>query len=166
MRTAKKIGKLLLDIIEVYIPVIAFVVMFISFVLQVFFRYVVRSPLTWTYELCTISFLWAGLLGALNALRHDEHVVFGLVYDALGKKGKAISDIIGGVLCIAVLLMLISPTCKYLAQQSSRYPSVIKIPFSVIFAPFLIMILGSIGRFAARIYQAIQCLRHPEAERR
>lgn len=158
--TAKKIGKILLDIIEVYIPIAAFVIMFASFVLQVFFRYVVRSPLTWTYELCTITFLWAGMLGALNALRYDEHVVFGLVHDALSEKGKLICDIIAGILCIAVLAMLVPYTWKYLMQQSGRFPSVIKIPFSVIFAPFLIMMLGTIGRYIVRIYKAFMQLKH------
>lgn len=161
--TAKKIGKFLLDIIEVYIPIAAFVIMFASFILQVFFRYVVRSPLTWTYELCTITFLWSGMLGALNALRHDDHVVFGLVHDALSEKGKAICDIIASVMCIAVLAMLVSPTWKYLLQQSGRYPSVIKIPFSVIFAPFLIMILGTIGRYIVGIYKAFMRLKHTGA---
>ena len=37
-------------------------------------RYVFNQPLTWTDELASILFLWLAMLGAVIALRRDEHM--------------------------------------------------------------------------------------------
>src|SRR5947207_583878 len=40
-------------------------------------RYVFNQPLTWTDELASILFLWLAMLGAVIALRRDEHMRLG-----------------------------------------------------------------------------------------
>src|ERR1700687_5125168 len=42
-------------------------------------RYVFNRPLTWTDELASILFLWLALLGAVLALRRDEHMRLGVL---------------------------------------------------------------------------------------
>ena len=37
-------------------------------------RYVFNEPLTWTDELASILFLWLAMLGAVIALRRNEHM--------------------------------------------------------------------------------------------
>src|SRR5580692_1434696 len=37
-------------------------------------RYVFNRPLTWSDELASILFLWLAMLGAVIALRRDEHM--------------------------------------------------------------------------------------------
>ena len=37
-------------------------------------RYVFNAPLTWSDELASILFLWLAMLGAVIALRRDEHM--------------------------------------------------------------------------------------------
>jgi TRAP-type C4-dicarboxylate transport system permease small subunit len=49
--------------------------MFVSVLIQIFFRYVLQSPLTWTEEASRYSFIWIVLLGAAFAVRKKEHVV-------------------------------------------------------------------------------------------
>ena len=45
-----KIVGFIRDCVEKYIPLVAFVVLFVIFVFQVFMRYVVKNPQTWTAE--------------------------------------------------------------------------------------------------------------------
>ena len=47
MNSLIKTRDILRDIVEIYIPVATFVIMFVTSVLQIFFRYVVRQPLAW-----------------------------------------------------------------------------------------------------------------------
>src|SRR5437899_9652589 len=42
-------------------------------------RYVFNQPLTWTDELASILFLWLAMLGAVIALRRDEHMRLGVL---------------------------------------------------------------------------------------
>ncbi len=53
-------------------------VMFISVCLQVFFRYVLESPLSWSEELARYAFVWISFLGAAMALGKRLH--FGIDY--------------------------------------------------------------------------------------
>lgn len=63
------------DVIEQGLGVAFLIVMFASVLIQIFFRYVLISPLTWTEETSRYSFIWIVLLGAAFAVRRREHVV-------------------------------------------------------------------------------------------
>lgn len=41
---------------------------------QVVFRFILRSPLSWSDELATFSFVWFALLGAAIAIRENAHI--------------------------------------------------------------------------------------------
>jgi TRAP-type C4-dicarboxylate transport system permease small subunit len=63
------------DVIEQGLGVLFLLVMFGSVLIQIFFRYVLQSPITWTEEASRYSFIWVVLLGAAFAVRKKEHVV-------------------------------------------------------------------------------------------
>ena len=76
MGQIKKVARWLADFIEVYLPIAVFVMLFLAFLINVFFRYVVRNPQNWTFELSINAFMVVGLLGACAAYRKEDHVVF------------------------------------------------------------------------------------------
>lgn len=49
-------------------------VLVIAVMLQVFTRYVLRSPLRWTTELCCFMLIYSVFIGGAIALRQGEHV--------------------------------------------------------------------------------------------
>ena len=98
MEKLKKLGLVLRDAVEIYIPVTSFVIMFLVFILQIFCRYVLRQPLQWAYEVTVSCYLWTVVLGACLAQRSHSHVVFTLIYDKMGIKGKAITSFLGNAL--------------------------------------------------------------------
>jgi len=75
MRWWMKILERIFDAIEQGLGVLFLLVMFVSVLIQIFFRYVLQSPLTWTEEASRYSFIWIVLLGAAFAVRKKEHVV-------------------------------------------------------------------------------------------
>jgi TRAP-type C4-dicarboxylate transport system permease small subunit len=70
-----KILERFFDVIEQGIGVVFLLIMFVSVLIQIFFRYVLRAPMTWTEEAARYSFIWTVLLGAAFAVRRKEHVV-------------------------------------------------------------------------------------------
>jgi TRAP-type C4-dicarboxylate transport system permease small subunit len=70
-----KILEMVFNVIEQGFGVLFLLVMFVSVLIQIFFRYVLQSPLTWTEEASRYSFIWIVLLGAAFAVRRKEHVV-------------------------------------------------------------------------------------------
>jgi len=51
--------------------------------LQIVFRYVVQSSLSWSEELARYAFVWAIFLGASAATRRGQHIVMGAVVSVL-----------------------------------------------------------------------------------
>ena len=102
MKQVKKIGSFLQNCVELYIPAISFAVLFVLFCFQIVVRYIISKftglVVPWTVEVEQMCFLWVALLGACYVQRSRGHVVFTLVYDALGTKGKAVLSLISSTL--------------------------------------------------------------------
>ena len=104
MKTVKKIGLLLLDILEVWVPTLCIAVIFGSFIVNVISRYLFNSPVNACYELCLIGLLWALLLSAPNAIRNHKNVAFTLIYDKFDAKGQLIFRLVGTAFLLFCLI--------------------------------------------------------------
>lgn len=157
----KKIGAFIRDCVELYIPVVAFVVLFVVFVFQVFMRYVVRDPQTWTAEVEQSCFLWLVMLGACYAQRLKGHVTFTLVYDALGVKGKAISAMLGNLLIAFTCLITLVPSANYVIglMERAQVTTILKWPKTVVFFPYVLFLVIIAIYTLMDIYEDIMVLK-------
>ncbi len=145
MALIKKIGRIILDIFEIYIPVTTFTIMFSVFIIQIFFRYVLRNPLTWPYELTLLAFLATAFLGACYAFRKNDHVEFTLVYEKCSPKLKVFFRLFGNLLIITAFSIALKPVYDFIQFMSYRRTGVLRIPFSIGFFPFFIMMVLILG---------------------
>jgi TRAP-type C4-dicarboxylate transport system permease small subunit len=159
METAKKTFAIILDIVEKYIPALTFGIMFSLFILQIFFRYFLNSPLTWPYELTLFAFIWTVMLGGGYAMRLDDHVEFGVVYDKLSSRGKCWFRLIGNGLVTVAFLISIVPVYKSVMAFDYRKSAVLRIPYHIAFFPFVVLFLIIIGRNLYRLSQDFKQLR-------
>lgn len=144
MDTMKKIGKFLRDCVELYIPVAAFLIMFIVFIVQIAARYFFNNPVPWAYEVTVMGYLWMVILGACYAYRDRSHVTFTLFYDKLPVKGKAVCGFLGNLLMAVAFIAMFVPSCQMISQMKIQVTSVFKIGLNVVyfpFIPFMIIIL-------------------------
>lgn len=61
--------------------------------LQVFFRYVLNSPLAWTEELARITLVWLVFWGSAIAVRRKKHLSISFFVDLLPKKIRLYIDL-------------------------------------------------------------------------
>ena len=158
MKTLKKISRYVCDLFEIYLPIAIYICLFLTFVYQIFCRYILKQPVSWSYEMGLITFVWTTMLGSLYAWRDDEHIVFSLVYDAQNEKTKRIFDIIGSVAVFILLGIIIRPTFQYIMKQR-RFSSVMKISYKVMYFPFLIMVVGTCIHQVKRFVKAVKELK-------
>jgi TRAP-type C4-dicarboxylate transport system permease small subunit len=135
------IGNGLLHFLEVHMSAAAFGLMFIIFIIQVVFRYVLGNPLAWTHEISVFAFIWTILFGASLARKKHSHVSFGLLYDRMPAGLKRICRIVGDTLISASLLVLLIPSIEYIMFLKDRKSVALRIPFSYVYAPFLLFLL-------------------------
>lgn len=150
MKRKIRVLAFLLNVVEVYIPVAAFASLFVAFCLQVFFRYVLRDPLQWTFEFSLISFIWAVMLGACYCLRDNEHIVFTLVYEKMSVRTRRATDIFSNLFVSVLFGIALVPVTRYILSLSDELSPVLRIPFSIAFGPFVVMVVDTIIRLVWR----------------
>lgn len=135
----------LLDVVELYLPMAAFVMLFLLFVINVFYRYALNAPLTWPYELITLGFVWMAVFAATYVRRLGAHVEFTLVYDSLSPLKQRISRILANTAVLFTFVVAIPASLDWVLFMDFKATANLKIPFSIGYfpvVPFLILISG------------------------
>lgn len=159
MGQLKKVAQWFIDFIEVHLPIVVFVMLFVVFLINVFFRYIVHNPQNWTFEFSVNSFLVVGLLGACTAYRAEDHVVFDLLYTRINEKSKNIFRMISYVLVIIFFSMAIPGSIRYLIKLHA-VTSIMKIPLYIIFSSFPILLISTVLRSAYRLVMDIKAFKN------
>ncbi len=138
MKLASKIGKGLVYVLGTVIPNITFTVIFVTFMITIISRYVLKAPVAWSYEISILAYMWTMFFGVGKAMTADEHVVFGLVYDSMKPRVQKIFKISANLLLIITLVVVFIPSIHSLLSKR-MVTGVLKLPFSVVFAPLIFM---------------------------
>ena len=152
---AKSIGRKILDIFETGVTSVSFVVIFVTFMISIISRYLLRVPVTWTYEISILGYMWTMFFGVGKAIDNDEHVVFSLVYDKLSPKGKRNCLILYNVMLTVLLLIAFIP-CFQAMLKSTMTTGVLKLPYKVVFSPFFFMMVEIIIKSARNVLKVVR----------
>jgi tripartite ATP-independent transporter DctM subunit len=80
-------------------------------------RYVFNSPLTWSDELASILFLWLAMLGAVIALRRDEHMRLTTFLGLMSPRRRAWVETLGVVVIVVFALTMLEPSYEHFVDQ-------------------------------------------------
>ncbi len=149
----------ILDFFEVGVTSVAFLVIFVTFMISIISRYVLRVPVTWTYEISILGYMWTMFFGVGRALRNDEHVVFSLVYDKVSPAKKSFFLLLYNALLAILLLLCVSPGFSAMLKSNSA-TGVLKLPYKIVFAPFWFMIIEIICVAASNCIRIVKNLKN------
>ena len=127
-------------------------VLFFTFLLQIFSRYILKAPFGWTLELCLILWLWIVFFGCSFAVRDQDHVKFDIFYYATPKKVQLVFSIISAIGVIVIMGYSFLPTIDYIDWMKMRKTTTVKIfnnkiPLSYIFSVYGIFLLSVIIQY-------------------
>jgi len=97
MQVLRRIAERAIDALAIA----AFSGILLCVLLQVFFRYVLNDPLTWSEELARYLFIWCAFLGWIVASRKRSHLAMTFVVDKMPPRAQAA---IGAAIEIATIL--------------------------------------------------------------
>ena len=147
MDNFKKIGKKIVDFLGVFIPNITFLVIFLTFMVTIVSR--------WSYEVSVLGYMWTMFFGVGKAMEADEHVVFGLVYDAVKPRTQFIFKVVYNTFLLILLVTCFVP-CFQSMVGKKMVTGVLKLPYTVVFAPFMYMLAEIIVRTCINIKNAFK----------
>lgn len=154
----KKFFNALLDAITLYLPIVCFIIVFVSYVIMIFYRYIFHAAIAELYELNMITYVWCATLGAVYATRKELHISFEILYDKFGEKGKLIMRIIGDAIVFALFAVILPASYKAILLQGKRNSSILGISFTIIYFPFIILIVATIFQYLAFLIRDIKML--------
>ena len=118
-------------------------------------RYLFNSGLTWAEELSRFLFVWTVFLGAIGALKDNNHLGFTSLVKKLSPSGKKICFIVSNLLVLSTLWVLFQGSLKLTMMTSHTLSPATGIPLSYM---YVIGIISSVGMFlvvCCNIYRAI-----------
>jgi len=90
-----------------YIAFVQLVLMTFIIVLQVFFRYILGSSLSWSEEAARYLFIWIIMLGVSVGVKESFHVAVTIIIKRLPRAPRIVSNIIFSLLLGVMALVMI-----------------------------------------------------------
>jgi len=137
--------------------------MFLTFVLQIFSRYVLVSPFGWTLELCLTLWIWIIFWGNAFVVRDADHVTFDLIYLSVGPGMRRIFALVISASIAIGLALSLYPTWDYIDFLKIKKSATLGIRLNLIFSVYAIFIVAVA---AAHFIKFFQVLRHGAPEDR
>lgn len=118
--------------------------MFVTFLLQIVFRYVLSLPVGWTVEWVSIAWLWGILFGYAFVVRETDVIHLDVLYDLMPRGVRRAFDVITGVFVAAVFAWTLKATWGYVDFMKIERTAYMRWPFNLVFAiyiPFAIAVI-------------------------
>jgi TRAP-type C4-dicarboxylate transport system permease small subunit len=135
--------------------------MFVCFLLQICFRYVLNQPLGWTEEVTILCWVWVVLWTAAFVLSDDDEVRFDLVYAAVPERVRAGFTVVTSIAIVVLLLISLPATWRYVAFMKREHSAYLRVPFSYLYSIYVAFLLAVALRHVLLLLRAVRRLRAP-----
>jgi C4-dicarboxylate transporter, DctQ subunit len=156
--TAVKVAHLLRRRAE-NLTVLLLTVMFASFIIQIFWRYVLNNPVGWSEEVVITMWMWTVLWGAAFTLRENEEIRFDILYSAVTERTRHVFAIITGTILVLVYTISLPASYAYVSFMKVERSAYLHVPINYMYSVYLIFAVASICRYVWLVYQAILAIR-------
>jgi C4-dicarboxylate transporter DctQ subunit len=146
------------------VAVLLLLVMFASFIIQIFWRYVLNYPIGWSEEVVITTWLWTVLWGAAFVLSEKEEIRFDIIYSNLSERMRRIFTVITGVALVLLYGISLPAAYSYVSFMKVERSAYLHVPINYMYSVYLIFAVASICRYSWLVYQAIQGAKAPETD--
>ncbi|MEQ9676109.1 MAG: TRAP transporter small permease subunit [Roseovarius indicus] len=129
------------------VPAILLAAMFVCFIIQVFMRYVMDSPVGWTVEVCVIAWLWILLWGQSVSATEADEIRFDIVYGSVGPEVRRWFRVIFSVFLVGIYMWSLPALWDFVTFMKIQETSYLDIPFNWVYSIALIFSVASILRY-------------------
>lgn len=133
-----------LDFTLKHVATVFFILFFITVLVQVFFRYFLNSPLSWTEEAARYLNIWAVLLGAALTHKNQEHLRVDIIDRYVSKwpaKAQAIYHFILTLLPFTFFIILVKGSYYMTVDRWNVQLTILPLPQGVVYLALFISIL-------------------------
>jgi len=114
-------------------------IMLLAVLGQVFFRYVLGTPLRWTEELSRYSYVWLTFIGGAYAIKRRSHICLLYFVQKLPPFGQQVARLLSNVLVFAMFVYVFPSGLRFTLSMYRVLSPALEIPMAFL---YLAVILG------------------------
>ncbi len=133
-----------------------FLALFLVFLVQITARFGFNKPLAWTDEAAVVLYVWVILWGAAVMVPAREHVVFDLLWNSVGRRGKQAMAVVGHSVIGGLSLWALPATWDYVTFMAREGTPVLGLPFMWVFMPFVLLLVALALRSVWAVWRALR----------
>jgi TRAP-type C4-dicarboxylate transport system permease small subunit len=147
---------------DVIVALIA--LMFVSFLLQIAFRYVLNRPLGWTDEVTVLCWVWLVLWGASFILSDKDEIRFDIVYGLVPERTRRVFTVISSVALVGLFTVSLPATWNYVLFMKREKSAYLGMRFDYLYSVYVVFALACIVKHALIAWSAFRGLPSPEVD--
>jgi C4-dicarboxylate transporter DctQ subunit len=136
--------------------------MFAAFVLQIFTRYVMNNPLSWTQEVCLTTWLWLVLWGSAFSLTERDQVRFDVLYHWVGYRTRRWFAIASAIALFAGFAASFPASLDYILFYKIKKSPTLGIRLDIVFSVYAVFAAAVIIRSGHEAWRLLRGGRLPE----
>ena len=129
--------------------------MFISFLLQITFRYLLNQPLGWTEEVTVLCWVWVVLWCAAFVLSNDDEIRFDIIYTLVPPRVRRLFTAASSIAFVVLLLMSLPASWSYVAFMKREHTAYLHLRLDAMYSIYVIFVLACIVKQARIALRAI-----------
>ncbi|MDR7148413.1 TRAP-type C4-dicarboxylate transport system permease small subunit [Hydrogenophaga palleronii] len=139
-----------------HVQVVMMATMFVSFILQIMFRYVFNKPVAWTEEICVITWIWGILWGASFVMSNREDIRFDVLIGQVPREVKRWFTVVVSVSVVVILVGSMPSAWSYVTFMKVESTASLGIRMDHLFSIYIAFVVAMVVR---HLYIGIEALR-------
>jgi len=138
--------------------------MFVSFLLQIVFRYVLNRPLGWTDEVTVLCWVWLVLWGAAFILSDKDEIRFDIVYGLVSRRTRRTFTLISSVALVVLFVVSLPASWNYVLFMKREKSAYLGMRFDYLYSIYLIFAVACIFKHGWIAWYALRGRESPEED--
>jgi C4-dicarboxylate transporter DctQ subunit len=123
-----------------------FAIMFISFLLQIAFRYLLNRPLGWTDEVVVLWWVWLVLWGAAFILSDKDEIRFDIVYELVPERTRRTFTAVSSLALVVLFVVSLPAAWNYVLFMKREKSAYLGMQFDYLYSIYVIFSVACIVR--------------------
>jgi TRAP-type C4-dicarboxylate transport system permease small subunit len=131
-------------------------IMFVCFIIQIFFRYVLSDPVGWTEEVIVTTWLWTVLWGASFIVGEAEEIRFDIIYSNISEPARRLCTAATGVTLVLLYGISLPASWRYVSFMKVEHSAYLHVPINLMYSVYIVFVVACICRYSWLVYRAIR----------
>jgi len=139
-------------------------IMFVCFILQIVFRYVLNKPLGWSEEVTVLCWVWVVLWGASFILSDHDEIRFDIVTGLVSESTRRVFTVVSCTALVVLFAVSLPATWSYVTFMKRERSAYLGMRFDYLYSIYVIFAVVCIVKHARIAWYALKGRESPEID--